>query len=305
MAKNRLIGIIGATALGKTKLAAHLASKIKGGIISADSRQVYRGMDIGTGKDLNEFIIDGSKIPYHLIDIVEAGDEYNVFQFQRDFYIAYSEVLNNNHVPILCGGTGMYIEAVLSPKQLLEVPINTKVRTKLSVLELEELQKMLMELRPNLHNTTDLLDKQRLIRAIEIEEFKLENPYVEKDSPIESYILFGLKTERAKLHKRIEKRLDHRLKNGLIEEVETLLKSGVDHETLRYYGLEYKYVSAYLKNEMQKNDMRNHLLKAIKQFAKRQETWYRRMEKKGQKIHWLDAEKPVEENLKCILTIIN
>lgn len=299
-----MIGIVGATALGKTQLAAQLALEVGGEIISADSRQVYRGMDIGSGKDLEEFNIDGKQIPYHLLDIIDAGEEYNVFQYQQDFYASYQKVLENNHVPILCGGTGMYIEAALSKKKLPEVPMNEKLRAELVQLNFEKLQYRLKILKPKTHNTTDLLDRKRLIRAIEIEEFKSENPDSEKDSPVADYILFGLKTDRPKLHKRIEKRLDHRLKNGLIEEVEKLRHSGIGHDKLQYYGLEYKYVSTYLNGKMQKNDMRNHLLKAIKQFAKRQESWFRRMEKKGEKIHWLDAEKAISENLIHILAKI-
>ena len=296
-----MIGIIGATALGKTKLATQLAAEIGGAVISADSRQVYKGMDIGTGKELHDFQFGNKKIAYYLIDILDAGEEYDVFRFQRDFYRAYHDAVAKDLQPILCGGTGFYIEAAIKDTQFIEVPENAELRKELQLKSLEELQQILKNLRGKLHNSSDLLERNRLVRAIEIETLKAQSPAEAKKSPVKDYMMFGLRSSRPKLHQRITFRLDQRLKNGLIEEVQRLLNAGLDHETLSYYGLEYRYVSLYLQGKMQKNDMRNHLLKAIKQFAKRQETWFRRMEKKGEIIYWLDAEEEVEKNLDNII----
>ena len=244
---NFLIGIIGPTAVGKTQLATQLAFKLNGEILSADSRQVYRGMDIGTGKDYDDYYINGKQIPYHLIDIVYAGEEYNVFQFQKDFFEVYKKVLNKGKQPILCGGTGMYIEAAIRKHTFVEVPENSILRKKLSNENITDLQIFLKKLKPNLHNSSDLLDRDRLIRAIEIEEFIKNHPKEEKASPVEQYILFGLKTERDKLRERIAIRLDYRLKTGLIEEVEALHQKGVSFEQLKYYGLEYKFIAEFLE----------------------------------------------------------
>lgn len=285
-------------------MATMLSFKMQGEIISTDSRQVYKNMDIGTGKDLKEYVVEGINIPYHLIDIVNAGEEYNVFQFQRDFHKVFKAILKRNNQPILCGGTGLYIEAALRPTAYLEVPENYRLRESMYEKTLKELQAELLKLNDKQHNETDLLNRERLIRALEIETFKNSGQAVEEKSPLDEYVIFGLSCERKELRKRIEVRLDHRLKNGLIEEVEKLLNSGISHNKLLYYGLEYRYVSEYLQGNIQKNDMRNKLLQSIRQFAKKQETWFRRMQKQGYSIHWLDASKSVEDNSSIIIESI-
>ena len=302
MAEN-LITILGPTASGKTALAAALANKISGEIISADSRQVYRGMDIGTGKDLHAYLVNGVQVPFYLIDIHDPGYEYNVFEFQKDCYSIIVDIYKRGKQAILCGGTGFYLDAILKGKMLVEVQENKALRRKLALLNKHELIAELSRLRP-LHNTTDTTDTNRLIRAIEIEKFKQE--HVHEPPPVAlTHSIFGIKMDRDVLKKRITKRLKERLDNGLAEEVEHLLASGIEKEQLIFYGLEYKYVTLYMSGALSYNDMFQKLNSSIHQFAKRQMTWFRRMEKHGTKINWVDARKPLNEQIEFILSKTN
>lgn len=294
-----LITLLGPTAIGKTKIAVALAHSIEGEIISADSRQVYRGMDIGSGKDLEDYQIQGQKIPYHLIDNRDAGERYDLFQFQQDFYAAYQSITANNRTPILCGGTGLYLEAALSKEQMVEGPTNNALRAQLKQHTQEELNGHLKRLRPNLHNTTDTNDRERTLRAIELAE--AEKSAEPLPSPVDYGPIFGISIERSILYSRIEKRLKQRLENGLIEEAEHLIEKGLSHEQLQYYGLEYKFLSMYLLGTIDKEALYHQLAQAIRKFAKRQMTWFRRMEKKGTQIRWLDAERPTEQIVNDIL----
>ncbi|MBR9831150.1 tRNA (adenosine(37)-N6)-dimethylallyltransferase MiaA [bacterium] len=295
--KKPLIVILGPTAIGKTKLACYLAYNIGGELISADSRQVYKGMDIGTGKDLEDFKINGKTIPSHLIDIKSAGEEYNVFSFQNDFLNALQNIAKTDSWPILCGGTGMYLEAALSDYKFLKVDENVDLRERLHNNTLKELIEYLEKLKP-LHNQSDTKDRSRLVRSIEIAEY--ESTHAKEPMPSFERIIFGVKAERSIIKKNIHSRLKHRIDNGLIEEVEQLLANGITHHKLQYYGLEYKYVSLYLLNEIDKNQLFTELYKSISAYAKRQMTWFRRMEKKGIKIHWISAEKPLDEKVAYI-----
>lgn len=296
-----MIVILGPTACGKTKLATHLASVIGGEIISADSRQVYKGMDIGTGKDLDEYWVDEKQIPYHIIDIVEPGYEFNLFDFQENFYKSYNQILENDAIPILCGGTGLYLDSILRGFSLAKVPENQLLRAELELLESSELEKLLSSFR-SVHNTTDILDRKRLIRAIEIEKFTVENPELQTELPHINSIVFGLNPGREIVRDRITKRLNQRLQEGMIEEVEGLLRNGVMHETLEFYGLEYKFISWFLQKKITFEELQNRLNIAIHQFAKRQMTFFRSMEKKGVKINWLDANASNEVHVQTILS---
>ena len=296
-----LIVILGATATGKTALAVSLADKIQAEIVSADSRQVYRGMDIGTGKDLKEYQISGKTVKHHLIDVKQPSERYDVFQFQNDFFDIYSNAKQKCIPIILCGGTGMYIQAALDSQSMVKAPEDELLRSELNRMSVEELKAELVRLKPNQHNSTDLLDKERLIRAIEIALAEKSNTSSIRQSPVEKTVLFGLKTEREKLRSRIKLRLETRLKEGMIEEVEDLLKNGVSHDQLNYFGLEYRFISNYLKGELSYDEMFVGLLQAIRRFAKKQETWFRRMEKQGHLIHWIDVALPQEKKLKLIL----
>ena len=280
-----LVVILGPTASGKTKIGVQIARALDGEIISADSRQVYRGMDIGTGKDLMEY----GSVPYHLIDIVDPGYEFNVFDFQRRFLESFSEIQSRGRIPILVGGTGMYLDAVLRGYRLLEVPENPKLRKELALLSIENLAARLQGATPKLHNTTDLLDRERLTRAIEIAEFRGEKAQPLPPLPEFRPIVFGIRFDRKILRQRITQRLRERLDRGMIEEVEELLKKGISFETLEFYGLEYRFVAQYLRGELSRNDMFQKLNSAIHQFAKRQETWFRRLERQGIPIRWVDG----------------
>lgn len=279
-----LITILGPTAVGKTKLAAQLAKKFNGEIISADSRQVYQGMDIGTGKDFNDYIIDGIKIPSHLIDVVSPKEEFDLYKFLNHFNDAFKKIKGKNKIPFLVGGTGLYLHSVLSNYKLSEVNFNSSRFKELQQLNNDELRKILFRLNPNLHNTTDLIDKERIIKAILI----AENEVTDKDrfETINS-LTIGIRMERAEIKKRITNRLKERLANGMIEEAEMLLNEGVTHNKLQFFGLEYKFLSLYLKGELSYNDMYQKLNSAIHQFAKRQMTWFGKMEKEGIKIYWI------------------
>jgi len=297
MSKYQLIVILGPTASGKTTLATALASQMEGEIISADSRQVYRGMTIGTGKDLEDYECCGRSIPYHLIDIVDPGYEYNVFEFQKDFLQAYNTIVVRKKQPILCGGTGMYLDSVLEQYPLIKVSENPVLRKKIVDYSDSELIQLLSSLK-EVHNTTDLQNRERLIRAIEIANYekehhsKIEFPFIER-------IVFGISLDRNIIRSRISQRLKARVEQGMIEEVEGLLQT-VSPEKLIFYGLEYKYLTLYVTGEISKEEMYSKLETAIHQFAKRQMTWFRRMEKRGTKIHWIDGLRPIEQKLKII-----
>ena len=317
----RLITILGPTASGKTPLAAHLAARVGGEIISADSRQVYRRMDIGTGKDLADYEVRDAgcevRVPYHLIDICEPGTKYNLFQYQRDFHNAYDDIVSRDKQPILCGGTGLYIEAVLKGYELSPVPQNPELRQRLEGKSLEELTVMLKELKVKngsvMHNTTDVDTAQRAIRAIEIESARCEVRDARcemRDAKCEAreaipYIIFGTNIDRELRREKITRRLKARLEEGMVDEVKALLDSGIPADDLIYYGLEYKYVTEYVIGKLTYDEMFRQLEIAIHQFAKRQMTWFRGMERRGFKINWIDATLPMEEKVETILEKVN
>lgn len=300
-----MITILGPTASGKTPLAAALARKIGGEIISADSRQVYRRMDIGTGKDLEDY----GDVKYHLIDIAEPGTKYNLFKYQHDFYKAFCAITEAGHRPILCGGTGLYIEAVLKGYQLSPVPQNPELRKQLEGKSLEELTQMLIALKAkngsNMHNKTDVDSCQRAIRAIEIETAVAENrEYHRTTVPPTDSIIIGVDIDREERRRKITSRLKARLENGMIEEVKALLDEGIPAEDLIYYGLEYKFVTEYLIGKTTYDEMFSRLEIAIHQFAKRQMTWFRGMERRGFTIHWIDALQPMDDKVRQILSLL-
>ena len=294
-----LITILGPTASGKTPLAAALASRLHTEIISADSRQVYRGMDLGTGKDLEDYIVDDHAVPYHLIDIADPGYKYNVFEYQRDFLKAYEDIRQRGMVPIMCGGTGMYLESVLKGYRLLPVPENPELRAQLSNKSLEELTALLSTYK-SLHNTTDVDTAKRAIRAIEIEEFYQHTPVDERSFPQLKSLIIGVDIDRELRREKITRRLIQRLEQGMVDEVRHLLDSGLKPDDLIYYGLEYKYLTLYVTGQLTYEEMFNQLEIAIHQFAKRQMTWFRGMERRGFTIHWLDARLPMEEKIAFI-----
>jgi tRNA dimethylallyltransferase len=294
--KGKLITILGPTASGKTTFAANLAHSIDGEIISADSRQIYRGMDIGTGKDLSDYFINGEAIPYHLIDIRVAGEKYTLFEYQRDFHDAYADILFRKKTPLLCGGTGLYIESVLNGYNLPDVPANIKLRESLQSKTLEELTEILKSYR-SLHNITDTDTKKRAIRAIEIEDFRAKQDSSDRDyPPIESCVL-GVMIDRELRREKITERLKARLDEGMVDEVRSIIDSGVSPDDLIYYGLEYKFVTLYVIGEISYKDMHEGLEVAIHQFAKRQMTWFRGMERRGIKINWIEANLPMDLKL--------
>ena len=299
-----LITILGPTASGKTPLAAALADRLGTEIISGDSRQVYRRMDLGTGKDLVDYTVEGRQVPYHLIDIVEPGYKYNVFEYQRDFLKAYQEITEKNKLPILCGGTGMYIESVLKGYRLLPVPENPELRASLEGKSLEELTGIL-EGYKKLHNSTDVDTAKRAIRAIEIEEYYKQQPAEYREFPSLKSLIIGVDIDRELRREKITRRLKQRLDEGMVEEVRGLLAEGIDSENLIYYGLEYKFLTQYAIGELTFDEMFHQLETAIHQFAKRQMTWFRGMERRGFTIHWLDATLPMEEKIEHITNLIN
>ncbi|MBN2215633.1 MAG: tRNA (adenosine(37)-N6)-dimethylallyltransferase MiaA [Bacteroidales bacterium] len=298
--KYDLITILGPTACGKTHFAACLAAETEGEIISADSRQVYKRMDLGTGKDYDDYIVNGQTIPCHLIDIREPGEKYNVFEYQKDFLAAYNDIKIRGNLPVLCGGTGMYIDAVTRGYKLLPVPPDLLLRKKLESKSLNELTLILQQYK-KLHNKTDIDTKKRAIRAIEIEEYYLHHPGKNKSFPEFTNIYIGVKHEREIIRQRITERLYARLKSGMIEEVEALLSEGLKPEDLVYYGLEYKYITLYLIQKIEYDEMVRKLNIAIHQFAKRQMTWFRKMEKEGAVIHWLKENIPFKEKLRAAI----
>ena len=299
--RTRLITILGPTACGKTALAVALANELGSEIISADSRQVYRGMDIGTGKDLEDYVVDGKRVPYHLIDIVEPGSKYNLYRYQRDFMAAYDDIVSRGAQPILCGGTGLYIEAVLKAYALSTVPQNPALRKQLEGESLETLTQKLVELKKknnsNMHNITDVDSCQRAIRAIEIETYNLEHTAERRPAQPVDAIVFGLDIDREERRRKISERLRQRLDNGMVDEIKRLLDSGVAATDLIYYGLEYKYVTEYVIGKLSFDEMYRQLEIAIHQFAKRQMTWFRGMERRGTDIHWLDAALCMEKKI--------
>ena len=302
--KYDLITILGPTASGKTPLAAHLADKLSTEIISGDSRQIYRRMDLGTGKDLVDYVVDGRPVPYHLIDIVEPGYKYNVFEYQRDFLKAYEEITAKGKLPILCGGTGMYIESVLKGYRLLPVPENPELRASLEGKSLEELTRIL-EGYKKLHNSTDVDTAKRAIRAIEIEEYYKQQPPEYREFPTLNSLIIGVDIDRELRREKITRRLKQRLEEGMVEEVRGLLAEGIPAENLIYYGLEYKFLTQYAIGELTFDEMFLQLETAIHQFAKRQMTWFRGMERRGFTIHWLDATLPMEEKIEKIANMIS
>lgn len=294
-----MIAIVGPTASGKTALAAQLAARLGAEIISADSRQVYRRMDLGTGKDYDDYFVDGIAIPHHLVDIVEAGERYNVYRYQADFMKVYEQLKNRSVLPVLCGGSGLYIEAVLKGYRLLPVPQNPELRAMLEQKSDSELADILASYK-SLHNTTDLDTRKRTIRAIEIEEFYSRQPVEANPFPKIKSIIFGVKYPRAVEMERIRRRLLDRLNCGLVDEVKSLLDSGIEPDSLIYYGLEYRYVTEFLIGKYPFDQMVERLNIAIRQFAKRQMTWFRGMERKGFTIHWINGEIPLEKKLEFI-----
>lgn len=298
-----LIAILGPTASGKTSLAAALARRMDTEIISADSRQVYRRMDLGTGKDLDDYVVGGKRIPCHLIDIVEPGYKYNVFEYQRDFLAAYEDVRSRGMLPILCGGTGMYLESVLKGYRLLPVPENPELRRRLAEKSLEELTGILATYK-KLHNSTDVDTVKRAVRAIEIEEYYRQHQVEERAFPDVRSLVVGVGIGREQRREKITRRLKQRLDEGMVDEVKALLASGISPEDLIYYGLEYKYLTLYAIGKLTYEEMFGQLEIAIHQFAKRQMTWFRGMERRGFTIHWIDAALPLEEKLEQIENLL-
>ena len=302
--KYDLITVLGPTASGKTAFASSLAAAIGGEILSADSRQVYRGMDIGTGKDLKDYEIDGKHIPYHLIDIVDAGYKYNVFEFQTDFLKAYNEVNSRGNMPIMCGGTGLYLESILKGYRLIPVPENPELRESLQGKTLSELTEILKSYK-TLHNTTAVDTTKRAIRAIEIEEYYKQHSVEANSFPKINSLIVGIDISRELRRERITNRLISRLEEGMITEVEKLLQSGISAEDLIYYGLEYKYVTLYLTGKLEYRYMVQELEVAIHQFAKRQMTWFRGMERRGLHIEWLPYQDSMEEKVERVINLMN
>ena len=302
--KYDLITIIGPTASGKTPLATALADRLDTEIISGDSRQVYRRMDLGTGKDLADYTIEGRSVPYHLIDIVEPGYKYNVFEYQRDFLKAYESIVDKGKLPILCGGTGMYLESVLKGYRLFPVPENPELRASHEGKSLQELT-LILEGYKKLHNSTDVDTAKRAIRAIEIEEYYKQQPPEYREFPALKSLIVGVDIDRELRREKITRRLKQRLDEGMVEEVRGLLAEGISAESLIYYGLEYKFLTQYAIGELTYEEMFHQLETAIHQFAKRQMTWFRGMERRGFVIHWLDATLPMEEKVERIINLIN
>jgi tRNA dimethylallyltransferase len=298
-----IIAVTGPTASGKTAFAANLAYRVDGEIISADSRQVYRSMNIGTGKDYNDYVVNGIRIPCHLTDIADPGYKYSIFEYQRDFKMAYDEIRQRNKIPILCGGSGMYLSAATMRYRLEEVPVNIILRKELENKSIDELAEILMHMKP-LHNTTDTDTVEHALRAIEIEKYKLEHP-VKTEMPPLNTIFIGIVFDRSEERERITLRLNQRLENGMIEEVRDLLSSGIQPESLSYYGLEYRYITEYLTGRINYDSMKAQLNIAIHQFAKRQRTWFRKMEKEGIKIHWIEGKLTMDQKIEKALALLH
>lgn len=299
-----MVTILGPTASGKTSVAVNLARRIGGEIISADSRQIYRGMDLGTGKDIEEYHSGGVVVPYHLIDIADAGYQYNVFEFQRDFLKVYKMILEKGSFPVMCGGSGMYLEAILKGYRLIQVPVNEQRRAELHLLSLEELTTILRQYK-TLNNTSDTENKKRAVRAIEIEEFCAAHPETDLSFPEIRSLIVGVKYDVATRRSRITARLKQRLSAGMADEVRKLLENGLNPVDLTYYGLEYKYLTLYVTGKLSYDEMFTSLNTAIHQFAKRQMTWFRKMEREGFEIRWLDGFMPDDEKTDKIISWLN
>lgn len=299
-----LLVILGPTASGKTSFATSLAKELNGEIISGDSRQVYRRMNLGTGKDYDDYVIDGKQIPTHLIDIKEPGYKYNVYEFQKDFFKAFEEIQSRKRNIILCGGTGLYIEAVLKEYKLIHVPPNPQLRESLKGKSIEELETILSQFR-RLHNSTDSDTVKRAIRAIEIESYYETNSELDVTLPEIKPLIIGIDIERNKRREKITNRLEQRIKDGMIDEVQGLLDEGISSEDLIYYGLEYKYITQHLIGELSYEEMLDQLNIAIHQFAKRQMTWFRGMERRGTKIHWIKENRSKEENIQEVMELLH
>jgi tRNA dimethylallyltransferase len=298
-----LVVITGPTATGKTAVASAVAAELKGEVISADSRQVYRRMDIGTGKDYGDYIVGGRQIPVHLIDIVEPGYRYNVFEYQRDFLKVYSDMKSRNVFPVVCGGSGMYVDSVVTGYRLIEVPPDPVFREEMNSKTMEELTGLLKSYK-TLHNKTDIDSKKRVIRALEIEKYYLLAGEGAVKLPSVKPLIAGIYLDRENRRKRISERLEYRLKNGMIDEVRKLLDDGIDSETLIYYGLEYKYITRFLMGEITCEEMMAGLETAIHRYAKRQMTWFRGMERKGIKIHWIDGLLQTSEKVSRVINLL-
>ena len=301
--KLNLIVVTGPTATGKTTFAAQIAHQLNGEIISADSRQVYRGMDLATGKDLNDYIVDGQQVPFHLVNIVDPGYEYNVFEFQKDFLKVYQDITTRGKMPVLCGGTGMYIESVLKGYKLILVPENENLRNDMKGKPDEELVGILKSFKAP-HNVTDTENRNRLLRAIEIQTYYQNHQEIDTSFPELNYTIFGIKFDRQDIRERITDRLKTRLDMGMADEVKDLLNKGLTPDQLKFYGLEYKFLTQYVTGEISYDEMFRLLNTAIHQFARRQMTWFRRMEKSGFEIHWIDGRLTMKEKLSVAYSII-
>ena len=299
-----LTTVLGPTAGGKTLLAAHLAYHLDSAVISADSRQVYRNMDIGSGKDIDDYRINGTTVPSYLLDIIDAGQKYNLYEYQKDFFSVYQNLIRDGKMPVLCGGSGLYIEAVLRNYKLLSVPVNEPLRKELDLKSDSELERILSDLK-KLHNSTDTDTRKRTIRAIEIELFQQQHPLPADKQPDISPLIIGVRYDRYNQRNRITERLQQRLKNGLTEEVRSLLEKGINPDDLIYYGLEYKYVTEYIRGLYTYDEMFQRLNTAIHQFGKRQMTWFRKMERDGHIIHWIEGEKSFEEKLEIAKLLVS
>ncbi len=297
--KCNMITILGPTASGKTTVAANVAYRMNGEVISADSRQVYRNMNIGTGKDYDDYSIEGMEVPCHLVDICEAGEKYSVYRYQKDFLTVYNEIVSRDKLPVMCGGTGMYIESILEGYRLLKVPVNKSLRDNLERKTMDEM-KDILEGYGDLHNITDISQRKRLVRAIEIAKYYSDHNIEEEEFPEIKSLVVGIKFDRNSRRKRISERLRARFEDGMVEEVKSLLESGVSEETLIYYGLEYKFITWYLQEKISYDEMFSQLETSIHRFAKRQMTWFKRMERKGIIIRWMDGYMPLDEKIKKV-----
>lgn len=299
-----ILVLTGPTATGKTRLAALVANRLGGEVISADSRQVYRGMDIGTGKDLSDYIVDGRTVPVHMVDIVDAGYRYNVFEYQRDFLQVFDDLSVRGVFPVVCGGSGMYVDSIVSGYRLVQVPVNAQLREMLAGRTLEELTEILSRYK-SLHNSTDVDTVKRAVRAIEIADYYAHHPVDERPFPVRNPLVTAVFVDRETRRQRISDRLRTRLEEGMIEEVQQLLAGGIHPDDLIYYGLEYKYITLYLMNRLSRYEMVQKLEVEIHRFAKRQMTWFRGMERRGIAINWIDGQLPDNEKAEAIIRLLD
>lgn len=299
-----ILVITGPTATGKTRLAALVADRLGGEVISADSRQVYRGMDIGTGKDLTDYIVDGRMVPVHMVDIVDAGYRYNVFEYQRDFLQVFEDLSGRGGFPVVCGGSGMYVDSIVSGYRLVQVPVNAQLREMLAGRTLEELTEILSRYK-SLHNSTDVDTVKRAVRAIEIADYYAHHPVDEIPFPVRNPLVTAVFVDRETRRQRISDRLRTRLEEGMIEEVQRLLAGGIHPDDLIYYGLEYKYITLYLMNRLSRDEMVQKLEVEIHRFAKRQMTWFRGMERRGIAINWIDGQLSDNEKSETIIRLLD